>query len=44
MWLLGEGDCLYSGEAVSLGAVFVGGCVLLVLNGCSQGLCFELSL
>lgn len=34
MWLVGEGGCLYSDEAVSLGAVHVHGCVLpVLLNG-----------
>lgn len=28
MSLLGEGGCLYSDEAVSLGAIFVGDCAL----------------
>lgn len=34
--LLGEGDFLYSDEVVSLGAIFMGGCALLVLNDWSQ--------
>lgn len=33
---LGKDDCLYSDEIVSLGAIFMGGCALLVLNDWSQ--------